>query len=203
MKKITLACASIAILLLSASANASMITIETRAINSGINNADFITSWSNQTSAITTNTLTQFESYRSGNNSISHLNVDFSAGQTGSWGFEAGLDAGYGAAFYLDGVLLGNRTDNLWWNKNWNSSDVLSVTGTTVTSGMHNFDMYWAENCCNGPSSVRFTADGTNWDSLSINNLDTVAAVPEPAALFLFGTGLAGLAGIRRKKKQQ
>jgi len=202
LKKIILAIVSIALVLSCANANAAVMTIETRAINSGINNNDFISSWNNQTSSITTNTLSQFDMYQSGYNSISHLSVDFSTGQAGTWGFQAGLDAGHGAAFYLDGVLIGNRTDDLWWSTDWNNSDVLTVLGTTLTAGMHTLDMYWAENCCNGPSSVRFTADGNTWQSLSNDNLDTVAAVPVPSVAYLFALGMAGLVASRRKQQK-
>ena len=43
-------------------------------------------------------------------------------------------------------------------------------------------------------------APNENWHGFNFGT-GTASPVPEPATLFLFGTGLAGLAGIRRKKK--
>ncbi|OMH25728.1 CCXG family PEP-CTERM protein [Motiliproteus sp. MSK22-1] len=187
--------------LVSANVSASLITIEAREITNTVDNTNFITSWSSQSSTVTTNSLSEFELYQSGGNSISRLTVDFATGENGSWGFEAGLDAGYGAAFYLDGVLIGNRTDNLWWSTDWSHPDVLSVLGNNLNSGPHRLELYWAENCCNGPSSVRFTSDGTSWNPLSISGIEAVTTVPEPSMAWLLGLGLVGLAVNRRKQK--
>ncbi|KZZ21026.1 hypothetical protein A3752_10015, partial [Oleiphilus sp. HI0081] len=168
-------------------------------ITNGIDDTDFITSWTDQTSAINSLNISDFSGFFSGNNTISHLSISLTSAISGSWGIEAGLDAGYGAALYVDGSLIENRTDDLWWQYNWNNSDVLSGTAG-ISAGSHTIDLYWAENCCNGYSSGRFTTDGgSTWQSLSVANIDA-ATVSEPATLALFGLGLLGLAGVRRFK---
>lgn len=200
MKKIILTATALIFTLISAGVNASLITIESRGINSGIINTDFVTSWNNQTTAITSSPLNNFFQNYSGNNTINHLSVDFSVALSGSWGFQIGLDAGYGAAFYLDGALIENRTDDLWWAYNWASTDVMTSLDNIVTPGAHTLDFYWAENCCNGYSSARFTTDGANWLSLSTENIDAVS-VPAPTTTLLLGLGLIGFVVNRRKQK--
>ena len=193
---------SIAALLFTATctAHAATINISTRAITSSIDNNDFISSWSSQSSAINTNSTSEFTAFYSGQNSISHLSVDFNTSQAGTWGFEAGLDAHYGAALYLDNTLLGNRVDDLWWSYNWNNADIMSSLNNPIVAGAHTLDIYWAESCCNGYNSAQFTTDGNNWQSLSTANLETYAAtVPEPTTIALLSLGLAGIAAKRRK----
>jgi len=201
MKKTTLALSAAAALILSSTASASLITLDSRSINATIDDTDFATSWTNQTSTVTHTELDTFDFYRSGNNTINLLTIDFDMTSSGSWGFDLGLDAGYGAAFYLDNKLVSNRTDNLWWSYNWNHSDVMHVLDNTLTAGAHSIEIYWAENCCNGASSAKFTTDAISWQALSTENIDTAASVPEPASLALFSLGLVGLSLSRMKKK--
>ena len=64
--------------------------------------------------------------------------------------------------------------------------------------GTHTLDVYWAENCCNGYNSGRFSTDGQTWQTLTVANLNA-AAVSEPSIIALFGLGLVGLGLVSRK----
>lgn len=201
MKNVISVLSAAAALVFSSAVSASLITLDSRSIDVAIDNTDFVSSWTNQTTAITHTDIDSFDLYRSGNNTINLMTIDFDMASSGSWGFDLGLDAGYGAAFYLDNTLISNRTDNLWWSYNWNNSDVMHVLDNTLTAGDHKIEIYWAENCCNGASSAKFTTDGINWQALSSDNIANAASVPEPATLALFSLGLVGLTLARIKKK--
>ncbi|UZE96609.1 CCXG family PEP-CTERM protein [Alkalimarinus alittae] len=201
MKKVSSVLSAAAAVVLSSTVNASLITLDSRSIDVAIDNTDFVSSWTNQTSAITHTDIDTFDLYRSGNNTINLMTIDFDMVSMGSWGFDLGLDAGYGAAFYLDNTLVSSRTDNLWWAYNWNNSDVMHVLDNTLTAGAHTLEIYWAENCCNGASSAKFTTDGINWQALSSENIAKAASVTEPATIALFSLGLVGLSLTRIKKK--
>jgi hypothetical protein len=181
--------------------NAATITYQTRNINAGVNNSDYKASWHSQTSGVTTGTLTDFDMIWGGNNTFSHLAVNFSSGLS-QLSFQLAVDAGYGGALYLDNVLVAKETKDLWWGYNWNNtSQLLSSYANTLSSGNHVLEAFWAEGCCNGANSGRFSQDGgANWQKLSATNLDALAPVPVPAAVWLFGSALLGLFGWRSKK---
>lgn len=199
MKKTVLTMMILACSFVNTAANASLITIDTRTITNGINNTDFLSSWNKQTSSINSASLDEFTMHQSGNNSISHLKLNFSNVLTATWGFQAGLDAAYGAAIYLDNVLLTNRTDDLWWGYNWGSADVVASIGNIITPGAHSLSIYWAEACCNGASSMQFSVDRSTWSPLSTKNINAVASVSEPTSFLLFSLALMGFVVNRRR----
>ncbi|MBN2864568.1 MAG: CCXG family PEP-CTERM protein [Thiotrichales bacterium] len=196
-----------AILLASAtSANAATINLETASYTDGSSPSDFVAAW-NAATVSTTTSLTEFVNVQPGRDKINKLSIDFDAGQAFNLDFRFGLDAGYGAAIYLDDSLINQRSDDLWWSNNYNNSDVIYSGNLPVTAGSFSLDVYWAEGCCNGSNAGQFTVDGTNWQSLSVSNLNAlsaqaVSAVPEPStyALMLGGLGLVGFMAARRKK---
>ncbi len=183
--------------------NAATMEISTRSINTSVDNTDFIASWNDQTSTISSSSISQFDHFYSGNNTISHLSIDLNPVQELSWILDMGLDGHYGAAFYVDNALQANRTDDLWWSYNWSHPDVFSVTINPLSVAAHALDIYWAESCCNGYNSARFSTDGgNNWQMLSVSNLAAYENnVPEPMTITLFFIGLTGVIMNFRKQK--
>lgn len=181
---------------------AASITYQTRDINAGVDNSDYKASWNAQTSATTTGVISDFNMIWGGNNTFSHLAVNFSSGVS-QMAFQLGTDAGYGGALYLDKVLVAKETSDLWWGYDFNNTtQLLSSSANALTSGNHILEAFWAEGCCNGANGGRFSLDGgANWQSLSVGNLNTLAPVPVPAAVWLFGSAFAGLMGRRKQVK--
>jgi hypothetical protein len=221
-KNIKLVVATLALVF--TSANASLITFETRdldhsAVNHGVNKNDYANSWLAQTSLIESTSLTEFTRMNSGRDSFSHLKIDLTlVNDVNNWVFEFGLDAGFGAALYLDGQFIQSRTDDLWWSKSWSNRDVFSVGLVSLGAKNQFLDIYWAEHCCDGYSSIRFKNDKADWSPLSVANLYNVGfqserlpmlslqsarvtSVSEPTSLALAGVAFLGLA-YRSKRTQ-
>lgn len=182
---------------------AATINYQSRNITNAVNSSDYRASWLAQTSQITNTTLPDFGSQLGGNNRFSRLIVDFASGLT-NLSFQLAVDATYGGAIYLDNILLTKNTTDLWWNLNWNNtSEILSATAIPVGFGNHTLEVFWAEHCCNGHNSARFSVGGSNqWQTLSSQSLQAIEPVPVPAAAWLFGSAIAGLLGLNRKKMQ-
>lgn len=190
-----------AVLGFASQAMASITTYETRAINIGVNNADYQASWGNQTSVITIQSLVDFNGTvipGGVNEGFSHLSVAFSNALAGNWGFRLASDAGYGGEIRLDGAILIRDSNDLWWNGNWNNTlGLLSANNISVGAGNHVFEGFWAENCCNGPQGLQYTVDGgQNWQSMA----NLANPVPVPGAVWLFGSAFIGMLGIGSRK---
>jgi hypothetical protein len=184
--------------LLASTANAALINLETRVLEFASISPDYLTSWNNHSSAITTTSLSGFTNVDTGNNIFAHLEISFDLGTVDSISFDFGLDAGYGAAVYVDGSLATQNDNNLWWAGNYNNA--LTTTIDPLALGTHTVDLYWGENGNSGGQSIRFTTDGgSTYQNLSTANLDA-SAVPEPSALALMGLGLFSLGLLSRRK---
>jgi hypothetical protein len=195
MKKYLLPLVSlIATALVSGSALATSMVYETRPIDPSVNTTDYRTSWQSQTSAITSNVISDFNGTRAGNESFAHLviNFDINGSNNGIWDFQIAPDAGYGGAIYLDGIRVDYKPEDLWWGGDRNNASEILNGSLSLASGSHVFEGFWAENCCNGDQGGRFSVNGGDWQSLTTANLNA-ANVPAPATFWLFAIGFAGL----------
>ena len=201
---------SFVLALVSLQASAALITYETRQTTSGVNQSDYQASWFNQGSSIVSQNLSAFTNVTAPSyNHHSHLQVNFEVGSafaSSDWAFQVAPDAGFGGSLFLNGVQLDIDSSDLWWGWNWNNiNELLTATGVDVAEDSHQLDVYWAEGCCNGGQSARFSYDnGQSWLALSVDNLNAVAVdVPEPSGIALLGMGLLGLAYMRKRQDKQ
>ncbi len=199
-----LAAPAVGLFALAGQASGAAIDFSTRAIDMGVNSADYRASYQAQTSAVTTQSLPAFTNIVSGNNSFAYLAIDFTVGGAyagANFGFQVAADAGYGGALYLDGVKVDVDTSDLWWGLDWNAiSELLQANNLTSFTGSHTLEAYWAEGCCAGGQSARFTTDGgLTYREMSVANLAALN-VPEPGTLAIVGLGLVALGSMRRRQ---
>jgi len=179
--------------------HAGLITFDTKSLTGSSITSDLQASWFSNANQVNSRNIDEFTLIDIGRNRIGHLNINFDVAEQGFWSFDFGLDAGFGAELFVDGNLIVDRTDDLWWARNWKNSDVFSLDTFDFTQGQHNIDLFFAEKCCDGLSTIQFTNHLTQETSiLSSTALKAAASVPEPATAALFALGALGLI-LRRK----
>lgn len=139
--------------------------------------------------------------YHSYNNAApAGLFPDFPSGLTGKMGADIATTPGilenFNAGAFGSGIVLNTDT--------YLGSITFNVLEGAVADGTDDFDFYLDPS-----SNISFTANTTNvltvdngietYLSTATFDIGTPAPVPVPSALWLLGTGLVGLAGIRRK----
>jgi hypothetical protein len=113
----------------------------------------------------------------SANSYVSNTATNPVSGYTGIWG------TNFGGTFFFNNTVTGFGTDQLMSFIALGSSDVTDLGGVPISTTFSNAK--WHVN----------TATGT------VSYVGQVSAVPVPAAVWLFGSGLLGLVGISRRKK--
>ncbi|WP_088280536.1 CCXG family PEP-CTERM protein, partial [Ideonella sp. A 288] len=131
-----------------------------------------------------------------------HFAVDFGlSGHEGhDFGVRIGPDFGRGGAVFLDGQLLGVRTQDMWWNGAYTQpGQYFEFDALGLLAGMHRLDVFGLEACCDGTQQAQFRlASGAAWKTFGDRDGLKAGAVPEPGALALALLALAAAAGIGR-----
>jgi hypothetical protein len=154
-----------------------------------------------------------------GGNGGGYLKMD---NTTAAWGGVAiSTDDVDGALLADFGVVAGGNYDFLWDMKaisglgggsgikleSWNEAGLLSTPGDQVFAATSDWSSYSYNYTVDaGATRLKIVLLGINSDSvMGYDNVCiddcSVAAVPVPAAAWLFGSGLLGLFGIARRKK--
>ena len=97
------------------------------------------------------------------------------------------------------GFLLG-ASNNTWSLTAYDSNYAVLETAMLAATGGSGKAFYGLSVGSPAIAYATLTDNGIDNDLIFIDDF-TTAPVPEPATLLLFGTGLAGLAGLRRRRK--
>lgn len=119
---------------------------------------------------------------------------------TGSNELEFGLDwgrGGFSSVSLAGGSGVEKYTQDIWWRHNWNNKNVLNIE--LNETGEFTMLLLGFEACCNGTNSARWRSTDVTQGDVQGNSWETLAAVPAPPVMWLFGLGLVGLAASRRR----
>ncbi len=101
---------------------------------------------------------------------------------------------GHTNPYYQFGLRRENVLGQLW--NDTLPPDLGDWAGVTLAD-LNAADWHWMDFGLNNPPTDPFRDDQIRWDVDSF----TVSAVPVPAAVWLFGSGLLGLLGVSRRKR--
>lgn len=133
---------------------------------------DIFSSYSNNNSCHTGNT----------SNIGFYFKIDFCTPSTQVWDIQFGIDFGLGSVVKLDNQIVSNNRNDMWWAGNWASYTQLNVS-KSLTEGYHTIEVFGAEGCCDGTSSIRYrTQSNQAWRFFTKNNLKTECVAYEGEA---------------------
>lgn len=181
--------------LVSHSAFATIITLESKDIESNFSNDNLLEAFDSLPAGSAIN-LDSLSGFRPGNDKINKLTIAWHQSQINIWDMEFNLDAGLGAELYVDGNKLVDRTDDIYWGH----GDVFSQS-IALDYGSHEIVLVWAERCCNGNNFINLTDMSNGLTEAATIDSISAAAVPEPATFALLGLGFAGMMFSRRRAK--
>jgi hypothetical protein len=169
------------LLAVSMNTNAALITLSSTDIGSDFDINSSLKNYIENSSSVVSNNITSFDMVPTLKNSVMKLTFRVDLDSALDIDIFAGLDAGLGAEVFVNGDIQFDSMNNFWWKKSWANSNVISLFGQTFDAGMNVVDIYWAENCCGGFSSVSFDADflATN----SSLNIDTLLQIQQASQL--------------------
>ena len=134
-------------------------------------------------------------------------------GQDGDFIFNIGNYLAFGAGTVIE-VVNGTGNNNVVWNAHGaggyvstgeNSDIIGTILATTYASVGAGASVVGTNGGCGGvfsaTSYVSLGANASVGDEGCVGAISPPSAVPLPAAVWLFGSGLLGLAGIARRKK--
>jgi len=135
------------------------------------------------------------------------LTTTFRVSVAGNYTLQVGTDWGRGgAAALLDegGAVRQERVieDDVWWAYNWNHPDVFTTSADLVSGEQVTFAWVGFEGCCGGSSTIRFSYEGSPYQTLTETNFSPYVT-PEPGSTLLIGLGLGSVALRRVRSRRQ